>query len=113
MAINLPLQQLTALKGTLLANDYGVVFTACDNAKPHKPHSWCEGFLWVRRRNCGGIHKHFYKFIPEKSDKRFMHFDCDGCPETAYGSREAYRKLLMGDPLKPLRRLPDRNNIWR
>lgn len=113
MAINLPLHPWIALKGILMSNNYGMAFAKCDNSKPHKPHSWRGAYLGLKKRYCEGIHKHFYKFIPEKSDTRFMHFDCEGCPETAYGSREAYRKLLMGDPLKPLRRLPDRNNIWR
>ncbi|QGZ17279.1 hypothetical protein SEA_GIANTSBANE_75 [Arthrobacter phage Giantsbane] len=38
-----------------------VYFTVeCGDPKPHKAHSWREGFLWHRKRECGGC--------PEKSD---------------------------------------------
>ncbi|QFG13681.1 hypothetical protein PBI_SHEPARD_76 [Arthrobacter phage Shepard] len=29
----------------------------CMNRKPHKAHSWREGFLWHRKRECGGYQK--------------------------------------------------------
>lgn len=27
----------------------------CYNFKPHQPHEWREGFLWLRKRKCGGV----------------------------------------------------------
>jgi hypothetical protein len=37
-----------------MSNDYGIVFVECMSFKPHEAHSWREGFLWHRKRHCGG-----------------------------------------------------------
>lgn len=35
-------------------NPYGVIYIECANFKPHGKHTWREGFLWHRKRECSG-----------------------------------------------------------
>jgi hypothetical protein len=38
-----------------------IITIECMNTKPHDPHTWREGFLWHRKRECGGV--------PQKVDR--------------------------------------------
>lgn len=39
----------------------------CMNTKPHAPHTWREGFMWHRKRECGGVPQKFDRFAEEIS----------------------------------------------
>jgi hypothetical protein len=32
-----------------------LITVECMNPKPHEAHTWREGFLWHRKRECGGV----------------------------------------------------------
>jgi hypothetical protein len=114
-----------------MSNDYGIVFVECMSFKPHKAHSWREGFLWYRKRHCGGRpkteaeiwiwraanpnlgvklnewlppHKHSFKFKGVWSDTQVMEWWCDNCPDnvTCNWPREVFNKRTRGDPFYKL-----------
>ncbi|UYL88265.1 hypothetical protein SEA_LILHUDDY_76 [Arthrobacter phage LilHuddy] len=93
----------------------------CMNRKPHEAHSWREGFLWHRKRECGGVpkkvdhignllidyckadveattalymelfHRHDFRYAPEESDRVTMTWECRSCFARYQKFRSVYR----------------------
>lgn len=78
----------------------------CMNPKPHAKHSWREGFLWLTKKDCGGVpkrkltHKHNLKLhmYPEypfiNPDKVVGH--CSGCGTWCSIDKEGFYEVLLG-----------------
>jgi hypothetical protein len=73
----------------------------CMNPRPHAAHSWREGFLWYRKRECGGVpkfrHRHFYKLHKDWSDIAVMTWCCTwpGCTKRYLMMRSAYQTQTL------------------
>jgi len=82
----------------------------CMNPKPHAPHTWREGFLWHRKRECKGWigksawlrknHRHNLIFDRQASDVLFMHWACDvlGCDQSHTRMRRDFNWETVGLP---------------
>ncbi|ALY08668.1 hypothetical protein CAPNMURICA_68 [Arthrobacter phage CapnMurica] len=82
----------------------------CSNLRPHKAHEWREGFLWHRKRKCGGYpdttkkewlqknHRHYMVYMPVHSDQIIMVWRCSvpGCSEAQSKFRSAFRFETLG-----------------
>jgi len=95
-----------------------IINVECMSVTPHKPHSWREGFLWYRKRVCGGVpmmaeleqipvnyHKHAFKYKPF-CDNLYLNpnrivWICNGCGHIVSAEKEKfYKVLLSGRPSK-------------
>lgn len=57
----------------------------CMNMNPHKAHSWREGFLWLRKRECGGVPKFVLHNWDEKRDLALVNNYCEADVEMTTG----------------------------
>lgn len=85
------------------------VTVECMNLNPHDAHSWREGFLWYRKRECGGVpldfylkritkHKHNFKVMtPVHDHTSGISFVCfkPGCKVQVSLYRHDVKEVLM------------------
>jgi hypothetical protein len=66
----------------------------CMNPNAHEAHTWREGFLWHRKRECGGVptHRHRFRFVKVHSDQVIMVWRCskNRCKESKAMMRETF-----------------------
>ncbi|ASD52291.1 hypothetical protein QCN32_gp71 [Arthrobacter phage Niktson] len=81
----------------------------CSNRRPHAPHTWREGFLWHRKRECGGVpnitktewlrknHRHYMVYQPVHSNGLIMVWMCSvpGCIQ----EHTKFRSVFMFETL--------------
>ncbi|QFG08747.1 hypothetical protein PBI_INGRID_77 [Arthrobacter phage Ingrid] len=84
-----------------------IITVECMNPRPHKAHSWREGFLWHRKRECGGVpqrHKHKYVLQNHMTfiDPLKLVWHCD-CGKFCSMYREEFRKALNDPNMIPIR----------
>ncbi|ASR83378.1 hypothetical protein SEA_CATERPILLAR_70 [Arthrobacter phage Caterpillar] len=91
-----------------------IIRVECCNPLPHDPHTWREGFLWHRRRVCGGVAEWFRKFEPRPQHRHFFQlleasnayltWECEECPTTfvqarfVWVSQTVYGRRLGDNP---------------
>lgn len=88
------------------------MYERCVAQFPHKPHSWREGVLWLKKKKCAGLteegmveldeilssikpHKHFYRVDLEQSDLWTLLFTCVLCGAERPTSRRDYRDMVV------------------
>lgn len=80
----------------------------CMNTKPHAPHTWREGFMWHRKRECGGVpERHKHRFILQYMafiDPRKLVWHCE-CGRFISTYRTHFHEALKNSFMYPVKNL--------